>query len=628
MTNSETGTEKRIASLPPSARLRADRQLLAAVGTGKSVLFLDIETTGLSRYYDKITLVGYLVDGDYRVYIQGSDPQPLLDALAAADTLVTFNGTLFDVPFLLQTFEDAIIPTTHVDLRYAVRRVGLSGGQKLLEQMLGIDVRSGLEDIDGAEAVILWHRYLRGDLDALNLLIRYNLADVEGLRLLLDHVVDQVEHRDLWIDVPRFGAMSPLQGLVENLAHIVRPPALPDRARSSFRDVFGDRAAAQATIVGIDLTGSEGKPSGFCVLRGSHATTSLIGSDDAMVEAILAAAPALVSIDSPLCLPRGRLHAGDDDPGRNQYGIMRDSERTLKRRGINVYPCLLPSMQKLTARGISLATRLRKLGIPVIESYPGAAQDIMGIPRKGAGVGWLQQGLSEFGIEGAFVEKLPSHDELDAITSALVGTFLLDGQFEALGGPGESALIVPDLKAAPLPHVIGLSGRIAAGKTTAARIIERKGFAYTRFSLVIDDEIRARGLELDRPTRQQIGLELHEQRGQAWLCEQALKRVGDAHRVVVDGLRWPEDRAFFVERFGNRFVHLHLNAPFDMRLARAGDGSSEHRSAFEIADAQPVEARIDVLERFASHFIDNDSSLEQFELEVDRFAESVSVGTK
>jgi dephospho-CoA kinase len=187
---------------------------------------------------------------------------------------------------------------------------------------------------------------------------------------------------------------------------------------------------------------------------------------------------------------------------------------------------------------------------------------------------------------------------------------------------------VPDLKASQLPHVIGLSGRIAVGKTTAARVIERKGFAYTRFSLVIDDEIRARGLQLDRPTRQRIGLEIHEQRGQAWLCEQALNRVGDAHCVVVDGLRWPEDRAFFVERFGNRFVHLHLDAPFDMRLARTGDGSSEQRSAFEIADAQPVEARIDALKRFASHFIDNDSSLEQFELEVDRFVESVSMGTK
>jgi len=608
--------------------MRADRQLLGAVGTDKTVLFLDIETTGLSRYYDELTLVGYLAGGRYRVHIQGDDPQPLLDALASADTVVTFNGTLFDLPFLLQTFEDAVIPATHIDLRYAVRRVGLSGGQKALEQLLGFNIRNGLEDIDGAEAVLLWHRYLRGDLEALKLLVRYNLADVQGLCLLLDYVIDQVEHRDFWIDVPRFSQASQPHLQIESLADIVWPLPHPNRTRSSFREVFGERPAARSTIVGIDLTGSEFKPSGFCVLEGAHATTSLIGPDDEMVETILAIRPDLVSIDSPLCLPRGRLHVGDDDPGRNEFGIMRDSERMLKRRGINVYPCLLPSMQRLTGRGILLADRLRRLGIPVIESYPGAAQDIMGIPRKGAGVGWLQQGLAEFGIEGDFVENIPSHDELDAITSALVGTFLLDGQFEALGGEGESGLVVPDLKAPETPLVIGLSGRIASGKTTAARWIETCGFSYTRFSLVIDEEIRTRALPLDRPTRQLVGLELHEQRGQAWLCEQALRRAGDGDRIVVDGLRWPEDRAFFVERFGKRFVHLHLRAPFDMRLERSGAATPGARRAFEAADAQPVEAMIDALEQFASHVIDNNSSLEQFELHVSRVVESAVVGTK
>ena len=61
-----------------------------------------------------------------------------------------------------------------------------------------------------------------------------------------------------------------------------------------------------------------------------------------------------------------------------------------------------------------LAERFRSLGIPVIESYPGAAQDIMGIPRKGAGVEYLRQGLADFGVRGSFVDNTVSHDELDA----------------------------------------------------------------------------------------------------------------------------------------------------------------------------------------------------------------------
>jgi len=80
--------------------------------------------------------------------------------------------------------------------------------------------------------------------------------------------------------------------------------------------------------------------------------------------------PSLVSIDSPLSLP--------EDPAK----IYRECELTLKRRGIGVYWCLLPSMKALTMRGISLAARLRGEGFNVIESYPGAAQDILGIPRK------------------------------------------------------------------------------------------------------------------------------------------------------------------------------------------------------------------------------------------------------
>ena len=615
---------QRPTAVPAAARLRADRQILNAVSADMSVLFLDIETTGLSRYYDEITLVGYMIDGRYDVHIRGDDPSPMLTALEAADTLVTFNGTLFDVPFLLQTFAGATVPPMHIDLRYAARRLGLTGGQKVLEQTLGIDVRDGLREIDGAEAVLLWHRYLRGDLDALRLLLRYNMADVLAMGRILDHVVDQVEHRDLLIEPKRFGELAlELQGYANLTATLPNPNRL-ERKAFSFQGLFGGRAAADAVIVGIDLTGSETKSSGYCVLDGSAATTRLIGPDDELVAAVLEARPDLVSIDSPLCLPRGRLHVGDDDPGRDQYGIMRICERTLKRRGINVYPSLLPSMQRLTERGIRLAGRLRKLGVPVIESYPGAAQDIMGIPRKGAGVHWLQQGLVDFGISGPFASDIPSHDELDAITSALVGTFLMDGKFEALGGEGETALIIPQLDAAPLPLVIGLSGRIAAGKTTAARWIEKRGFAYTRFSLVIDDEISALGLAHDRATRQRIGIEIHEMRGQRWLCERTIERVGDAHLIVVDGLRWPEDHAYFVERYGNRFVHIHLDTPADLRFARTG-AEPAAREVFDLADAQPVEAMIGVLATLASQVVENTGSLAQFETDVARIVETAGL---
>jgi predicted nuclease with RNAse H fold len=100
-------------------------------------------------------------------------------------------------------------------------------------------------------------------------------------------------------------------------------------------------------------------------------------------------------------------------------------------------------MRKLTERGMRLAHALREHDVEVIESYPGAAQDIMRIPRKKSSLDDLRYGLAAFGLRGKFVDGEASHDELDAITSAVVGYFFLTGDVEALGNPSEDYLIIP-----------------------------------------------------------------------------------------------------------------------------------------------------------------------------------------
>ena len=177
-------------------------------------------------------------------------------------------------------------------------------------------------------------------------------------------------------------------------------------------------------VIGIDLTGAEKRASGIAALwENGQVQTLRLKTNQEIITEVLAAKPDLVSIDSPLSLP--------EDPTK----IYRECELTLKRRGIGVYWCLLPSMEKLTRRGIGLAGLLRSCGLQVIESYPGAAQDILGIPRKSKGIQLLAEGLREYGIKGNLAV---SHDELDAITSAIVGQLYLEGKYEALG-----CLIIP-----------------------------------------------------------------------------------------------------------------------------------------------------------------------------------------
>lgn len=598
--------------------LKKLRSLLGHLRTApERTLFLDIETTGLSRHYHRITVIGFMLDGRYDACVTGDCMEELRRALGIADTVVTFNGSGFDIPFLRQEHPDLKLPERHLDLRYACRYAGLSGGQKNIEAQLGIE--RGI-DIDGAGAVLLWHRYVAGDSSALEELVRYNYLDVAGMATLLDHV-DSVllDDEELFRPVA-FGQR------IKALEKKHKDNVLPARARGfvprRFEDLFDETPASDATIVGLDLTGSEKRPTGAAISRGRFVCTALLRTDDEILDYARSALPDVVSIDSPLSLPSGRVSVFDDDPGRDEFGIMRKSERLLKRRGINVYPCLLPSMQRLTLRGMSIADKLRKEGIPVIESYPGAAQDIVGIARKGAGLPYLVAGLKAFGYVGDFDRSNVSHDELDAITCCMVGSFFLSKKFEALGFEEEDALIIPDLKPASLPQVIGVSGRIAAGKTTFSQALERNGFGYLRYSQIIDEVIVERGLVPQRSTRQLVGREINEGAGQRWLGKRLLSRMGESGRWVVDGLRFREDHAFWAEHLGSNFIHIHIEATPAMRMDRycAPDMTP---ALFQTIDEAIVEREIDSLMQLADRTIQNHAAIADLENEAGKLVREI-----
>jgi predicted nuclease with RNAse H fold len=213
------------------------------------------------------------------------------------------------------------------------------------------------------------------------------------------------------------------------------------------------------TIVGIDLTGSERRATGWSILHNSNAETKSIVTDSDLVRETLAAKPDIVSIDSPLSVPEGWSRSQEQLVLGSP--IYRKCELALKRMGISVFWALLPSMRSLTMRGMRLADELRKHGLTVIESYPGAAQDILGIPRKGSSLEELKLGLKRAGIDGDYIKGRVTHDEVDAVTSALVGLFYLADDYIALGTPLEDYLIVPrspKINYSKLAEILTLTG--------------------------------------------------------------------------------------------------------------------------------------------------------------------------
>ena len=151
--------------------------------------FLDIETTGLTPIYDKITVVGiYLCDGINNDVIQlvGGEitAGSIVDALKGASVIYTYNGQSFDLPFIHSRLGIKLESRfEHHDLMYDCWRKNLYGGFKAVERQLGIERK--VKDVDGYEAVRLWWRYEDySDTDALAKLLEYNEEDVLNLRVL------------------------------------------------------------------------------------------------------------------------------------------------------------------------------------------------------------------------------------------------------------------------------------------------------------------------------------------------------------------------------------------------------------------------------------------------------------
>jgi uncharacterized protein len=148
-------------------------------------VFLDIETDGAVN--GRPTVVSLFDRRGLHVFVQGRNLEALPEELQHSRLWVTFNGRCFDVPVLRRHFRDLPKPVVHLDLRFFCRRVGLRGGLKAIEQMVGIARPPHLRGVGGWDAVLLWRTWTSNDeLGALRFLVEYNLYDAFQLRALAD----------------------------------------------------------------------------------------------------------------------------------------------------------------------------------------------------------------------------------------------------------------------------------------------------------------------------------------------------------------------------------------------------------------------------------------------------------
>ncbi|MFQ5894682.1 MAG: DUF429 domain-containing protein [Nitrospinota bacterium] len=201
------------------------------------------------------------------------------------------------------------------------------------------------------------------------------------------------------------------------------------------------------SFVGVDLSGAEKRPSGFCLLQGRRAKTRLLFADEELT-CSLPSSPTVIVVDAPLFLPRGRCCLREDCACRKgREAHFRACDRALRGLGIRFFPITLGPMRRLTLRGLALRARWESLGHRVLEGFPGGAQDVWKMPRQKDPKGLLRA-LRKLGLLNGGRAERTVH-ELDAICCALVARQAHQGRAQALGEPGEGFLYLPEAGGPP-----------------------------------------------------------------------------------------------------------------------------------------------------------------------------------
>ncbi|HZI29161.1 MAG TPA: deaminase [Gemmatimonadaceae bacterium] len=168
--------------------------------------------------------------------------------------------------------------------------------------------------------------------------------------------------------------------------------------------------------------------------------------------------------------------------------------------------------------------------------------------------------------------------------------------------------------------IIGLTGRNAAGKTTAGEALGSRGFSYLSLSDVIREEAKRRGLEPLRENLTALGNELREKHGPGALAELTVARMQSDRNYAVDSIRHPAE-VMALKKAGS-FSLFHIFAPLEARFARSMDrgraGDARTLQDFirqeerEFASSNAASQQLLETERLADRRIDNDGTLEDF----------------
>lgn len=180
--------------------------------------------------------------------------------------------------------------------------------------------------------------------------------------------------------------------------------------------------------------------------------------------------------------------------------------------------------------------------------------------------------------------------------------------------------------------IVGIVGPIASGKNVLGEMLIEKGFVLLKLSVEVKEEVKMRGLPIERASLQDIGNEMRAKNGNEYWAERVIRKMEPGKNYVVDGIRNPGEIEAL--RKLSDFILVDVDAPIEKRLqwiiARNHDGDPKTIEDIKAIDARDMgigEAehgqQTSKCQSMADVHITNDGTLNELTEKLDEFLESI-----
>lgn len=167
--------------------------------------------------------------------------------------------------------------------------------------------------------------------------------------------------------------------------------------------------------------------------------------------------------------------------------------------------------------------------------------------------------------------------------------------------------------------IIGLCGRVGAGKETLTQFLRDRGFIYLETGKMLFEELGKLGLELTRKNQQDLADSWRKKYGVGILMQKFLDRASENNNYIIDSLRNGGEATYLREKVKD-FILIGVDAPQKLRyerIIRRGKPSDpknwedflkmDERDNFDASD--PMGQQTGKLLEMADFVIVNDSDL-------------------